>query len=312
MSRPATPVTVHAPGSLMLMGEHAVLHSHHALCAAVEDSVKITLSPGEQGRYEIESSLGSASGSLREVNIVPELRFVLTALDLIGAQKGVRMEIESGIDSTMGFGSSAAVTVATVGALRAWNGEVFDRSAIFRAALEVIRSVQGRGSGADVAASTYGGVVLYRANPLFLEPIRRHLPLVTVYCGYKTPTPQVIEIVEQHRTRHPDLHEALYRTMNESVLQAAPALRDGDLETLGALFNLHNGLQAAIGTEDATLARLVHRLRELPGVWGSKISGSGLGDCVIALGREDAAVDGFFSRPVTLDVEGVSLNREVS
>ncbi len=307
MSRPSTPVTVSAPGSLMLMGEHAVLHGHHALCAAVEDSVQVSLHPGAPGRYDIQSELGTASGPLREVQDQPGLRFVLEAVREAKVQKGFCMRIDSGIDPTMGFGSSAAVTVAAVAALRAWKGEVFDRSAIFRTALEIIRTVQGRGSGADAAASTYGGVVLYRADPLFLEPIRRHLPLATVYCGYKTPTPEVIEIVEHLRLQQPDLHAALYRSMNEVVQKAAPAVRDGDLDRLGHLFNLHHGLQSAIGTEDHTLAHLVQSLRKIPGVKGSKISGSGLGDCVIALGKEDAEVDAFVSRPVRVDVEGVTL-----
>lgn len=310
MASSPTPIRTTAPGSLMLMGEHAVLHGHHALCAAVEDTIQVTIQDGEPGRYAIHSALGTVSGFLKQIRKEHDLRFVLDALEASGIRKGFQMQIESQINPTIGFGSSAAVTTASVAAFRAWNGQVFDRSAIFRESLEVIRRVQGRGSGADVAASTYGGIVLYRADPLLIEPIHRSLPLAAVYCGYKTPTPEVIERIEQTRKQFPELHAHAYAGMNQTVLEAAKAIRGGDLRKVGALFSYHQGLQDAIGTNDSTLSHLLYTLRQNPKVTGSKISGSGLGDCVIALGDPGASVEDFPSREAALDLDGVTLDLE--
>ncbi|WP_144244201.1 hypothetical protein [Nitrincola sp. A-D6] len=40
----------------------------------------------------------------------------------------------------------------------------------------------------------------------------------------------------------------------------------------------------ALGVNDATLAKMLAELRQDPAVLGAKISGSGLGDCVLTLG----------------------------
>ena len=72
--------------------------------------------------------------------------------------------------------------------------------------------------------------------------------------------------------------------MNIAVLEAAQALKNNNLQALGELFNIHQGLQDALGTCNLPLAEIVYKLRADPNIYGSKISGSGLGDCVIALG----------------------------
>src|SRR2546428_1634506 len=60
-----------------------------------------------------------------------------------------------------GLGSSAAVTVATLGALAALEGPV-DVEAIARAAFEVEHAVQGRASPIDTSTASHGAAVLVR------------------------------------------------------------------------------------------------------------------------------------------------------
>ena len=69
-----------------------------------------------------------------------------------------------------GLGSSAAVTVATVRALCEWYGLEPETQVICKLALISSAMVKKSGSGGDVAASAYGGWVLYRAyNRNWLE-----------------------------------------------------------------------------------------------------------------------------------------------
>ena len=49
--------------------------------------------------------------------------------------------------------------------------------------------------------------------------------------------------------------------------------------------DLHQGLQDALGVSNLILSNIIFKLREMRGIKGAKISGSGLGDCVIALGK---------------------------
>ena len=49
--------------------------------------------------------------------------------------------------------------------------------------------------------------------------------------------------------------------------------------------NIHQGLQSALGVSNSRIEEIVYALREAPGIDGAKISGSGLGDCVVGVGQ---------------------------
>ena len=74
----------------------------------------------------------------------------------------------------------------------------------FQRGLSIIRQVQGIGSGADVAAVVYGGVVSYHMQPLKIQ-VTEHLPnLYLIYCGYKTPTATVVKQINKQESMQPE------------------------------------------------------------------------------------------------------------
>lgn len=85
------------------------------------------------------------------------------------------LRIESDLDDKKtgkkyGLGSSAAVTVAAVRALCKWYGLTLTTPELCKLAIIASSLVKKSGSGGDVAASTYGGWVIYRAyNREWLE-----------------------------------------------------------------------------------------------------------------------------------------------
>ena len=85
------------------------------------------------------------------------------------------LQIESDLDDKKtgkkyGLGSSAAVTVAVVRALCKWYGLTLTTPELCKLAIIASSLVKKSGSGGDVAASTYGGWVMYRAyNREWLE-----------------------------------------------------------------------------------------------------------------------------------------------
>ncbi len=297
----------HAPGTLMLMGEHAVLHGRPALCMAVNQRMHLDLKCRKDRSFTIQSALGDYAGELGDIEVCKPYTFALEAIRRTGLKRGFDLKVHSEFSSTIGFGSSAAVTVSLVSLLRHLAGHPFDRAAIFGEALQVVRGVQGTASGSDVAAAVYGGVVHYCAEPLQLEPVQCNLPLSVCYAGYKTPTPEVIGKVDALRRQHPERFEEVFTLMGHCVGDALSALRQGDTAELGRLFNLHQGCQSALGCSDETLEYLLYQLRSQSGVLGAKISGSGLGDCVIALGNPEAKVNGYDHFPIQTAREGVTL-----
>ncbi len=280
-----TSIRASAPGSLMLMGEHAVLHGHPSLVCAVNRRMVVTLSSRSDSLLHIQSALGEYTAPLEAPAPDPRFRFVLAALARQKeVQGGLDLVIESEFSHTVGLGSSAAVTVALQAALDLFLGKPLDARRVFEASRSVIREVQGLGSGADVAASVYGGIVAYRADPLEIESLLASHPVTVIYSGSKMPTAEVVRKVQQQREQRPELFDGIFSLMGQSVPHAVEAIRVGDWASFGALLNLNQGLMDALGVSNARLSEIVHALRSDPNILGAKISGSGLGDCAIGLG----------------------------
>ncbi len=307
-------IEVSAPGSLMLMGEHAVLFGEPALACAVDARLAVTLVPRPDRQVRIDSALGQYSGSLDALLPMPELAFVLAVIERYQPKlpQGFELIIRSGFSHTVGLGSSAAVTAATTAALAAYAGLSTEPEALFAVALAAVHQVQhGRGSGTDLAASIYGGVIGYDMAPAEVRPLSGLPPIALYYSGYKMKTPDVLALVEHKAARQPELYAGIYRLMGQTSRAAEQAVQAQNWSALGELMNIYQGLMDALGVCDATLAEMIHRLRAEPGVQGAKISGSGLGDCVLALGQVKAELP-WEAIPVSVAATGVEIRYETN
>jgi len=299
-----------APGKLMLLGEHAVLHGKRCLVCAVSQRMRVQVTPHNRRFVTISSELGQYSSDLVDLEPNAKFKFVLAVIRQHAEEmdRGVDIKIASDFSDNVGLGSSAAVTAALTTALFAMLGKPFSREEIFRQSLNVIRSIQGVGSGADLAASVYGGILAYRMQPPEIRPLEGNHTITVVYSGHKTPTVEVIKLVEEQRAKFPALFAGIYDLMDQSAAQAAEAIERKDWKTVGELFNINQGLMDAIGVSDKSLTDINHALRTEPDILGSKISGSGLGDCVIALGKVTNPDFPYPVIPLQISPQGVSID----
>lgn len=286
---------VSAPGSTMLMGEHAVLFGQPALVCALDVRIEIQVTLRDDRVVSIQSALGDYQASLDDLIDDPALSFVIAAIKAYQDRldTGFELIIDSAFSSTIGLGSSAAITAAMVTLLNRLSNTDADLNRDFRQGLEIIHEVQkGRGSGADLAASLAGGVVCFTQQPLQIKPVAfpENIVLALYYAGYKMKTPDVLALVEQQWRSRSVLQQSLYQLMGDTSRAAIVALEQQDLKEFGRLMNVYQGLLDALGVCDATLAEMIYTLRQEQQVLGAKISGSGLGDCVLTLGTEPATM----------------------
>lgn len=291
-----------APGSLMLLGEYAVLHDYPALVCAINKRITVTLVPREDRRLVLQSILGCHETTIETLAVVQPFAFVLATLNAFKnkLKHGYSITIESEFSDKVGFASSAAVTVATLAALTASlkiNYTPLERILLARS---IVQSVQGMGSGADVAACTLGGMVAYRMQPLSAERIHDGLPIAVVYSGSKTPTAEAVHHVTQTFAKHLHLFKKLMQAIGECAAEGIAALKRHDYQGLGKIMHIQQGLMHALGVNTPTLQNIVNELDALPSIKGVKISGSGLGDCVVALG---AVPMGFVSKYEHFDAQ---------
>ena len=302
-------VEVTAPGSLMLCGEHAVLYGYKAIACAVDKFMTVKLTPRKDRTFTIKSSLGKYRSTVDAPEPDNTFQFIIAAVELFKPDKGFDLVIESQFSHKVGLGSSAAVTVATCTALTIFKGHKFSHNKVFNQSLQCVLSVQGRGSGSDLAASVYGGIVSLKIRS---DERRKVLPLECplppidlVYCGYKMRTHEVIKVVKGKSAEFPELYQNLYKLMDKTSNEVEAALKTGDWVTTGKLFNFYHGLMDALGVCDHKLGRIAYNLRSLGGIYGSKISGSGLGDCVVSLGKIDHKLKAGSKIDVNIAPEGV-------
>ena len=292
-----------APASTMILGEHAVVYGQPALVSALDHWLTIRWRRRNDRQVIIHSALAEHATTLDEMSDHPRLRFVLAPLRHHADRlPGLELTIDSDIPTDMGLGSSAAALAATLKGLEPLLPEPPHPLEQFTLGRNLIRQIQGRGSGADLAASLTGGTVLLDPNLPAITPIPFRDTLTLIYSGYKTPTAEVLKKVHDEWELVPDLQDDLYQLMGETVRQAvrALALEDEAHPLFNRLFNIYHGLMDALGVCDLTLAKIVYQVREMG--HAAKISGSGLGDCVLALGV--VTLEGYRCLPVTITEGG--------
>jgi mevalonate kinase len=298
-----------APGNSMVMGEHAVLQGELAIGCAVATRMHCKLTPRQDTQVHISSALGEYTTDLNAYQPSDVFRFICRAIESFELKQGFDMTIHSAFSDQVGLGSSAAATLTSLACLTAWQGGDLSPNALLTRALFLVKQVQGRASGTDLAASTYGGLIAFNPETFKVDFLPHPPGFQLYYVGYKIPTPQVIAHVAAKAQQVPELYTALYRLIGQTTAQAIQAAQREEWTLFGELMNLHQGLQDALSTNNRDLSQLVYALRAHPQLIGVKISGSGLGDSVLAMKAtiQDVfpEIEGIQSIPFQIDNQGL-------
>lgn len=282
-----------APGSLMLLGEYAVLEGGSALVAAVNHRMSVSLAPRRDTKINISSQLGELQFELACIEVQPPFQFVATVLKRYQSRlpSGCDITIKSEFSDKIGFASSAAVTVAMVSVLHDWLGLSITKQELILEAREVVREVQGMGSGADVAACVLGGVVAYCAEPFYAEKLDYHYPISVAYSGYKTKTVDVIRHVNNNFSNNIDALLAIKNEINVCARSGINAARENNHVELGKIMNAQQEWMEKLTVNTESLNKIIMNMRSDTNILGAKISGSGLGDCAVGLGLSSLMTD---------------------
>ncbi|MBN2646216.1 MAG: GHMP kinase [Thiotrichales bacterium] len=290
-----------APANTMLMGEHSVVYGYPALACALEQWLEIVWHPIDHTQIVIESALATHQFALDAFEDHPQLRFVCAAfkhfhLPLQQAGQGWHLTIQSQFSSTIGLGSSAAVLAAMLVGLNRLCQTHCSLTELWQLGKKIIVQIQGRGSATDLAAALFGGLVYFQppsaGKPLQIEHFAIQMPLLLLYSGYKTPTAEVLSQVAQAWQTRPQQRDQLYRQMGLRTQAAYHALQTQNWSDFYQQLNAYHPLMRELGVSDSTLENLLHSLQKCPQVRACKISGSGLGDCVLAVGSIERPAHG--------------------
>ena len=264
-----------APGKVVLSGAYAVLHGAPAIVSAVSRYVTVDTSrPAEL--------------------VTDEVRAALTAQERPPWFDASELRDEG---RKLGLGSSAAILAASLFALehdadpRAAEAEL--RQRVFERALAAHRTAQGGGSGVDVAASSFGGTLVYEltpAGPRFVPVVLPEALSIEIWiCPGSASTPELIAAVNRLAERDPAAHSHWLLAQTAASTAAVRSVEQADapgfVAALAAQQRALCGLGSAAGVPIVTaeLAELAPLAEAEGGVLLP--AGAGGGDIALLAGH---------------------------
>ncbi len=309
-------IEVTAPGKLVLIGEYAVLEGSPAIVAAIDRRVAVSIQENNQKEF----TLSAPNLGIERQKFIPDTKgnAVFVEKPFAGQRENLRFfqsvfartwrnfdlnksrVLDLHIDTSefyisdrvkLGLGSSAAVTSALTAGLHAACGSSLSQDKLFLESLAAHHAAQGKiGSGIDIAASVFGGIISY--SKATREPeiknigICEDLIIIPVWSGSAASTLNLVTKVMQFKKAFPDRYRHLMTEMSDSSAKAIKAWSDGDTGTFLSYINSFAKSLEKLGKNSQTpIVSVVHKkigsvVSKYNGVY--KPSGAGQGDLGLA------------------------------
>ena len=334
---------VSSPGKLMFAGEWAVLESGvPCIAMAVDKRIFVEIKEAEKISVKAKDiELGKKEGVFEEnkmkwenlkenddkrilfagkaievtLNYLKEKKVSLKTFS-IDIKSDVSKITFKGITQKIGFGSSAAVTVAVAGAVLLFHGfdlnEEKTKKLLFKLSVISHYLAQGKlGSGFDVASSVYGGMLVYKKfdsqwvekelenglakivdkkwETLELTPLEipKSFCLSVGFSGNSASTKELVLKIREFKKENPEEYGKIITSIREIVEKMIKAIKENDKEKILRLINENRMVlkelsdESKAGLETKELTRLIEEANKFKAA--AKFSGAGGGDNGIAI-----------------------------
>jgi len=332
---------VHAPGKLILSGEHAVVYGHPALAMAINRYAVATASLEKTPHVSFDlSDLSSQEHKLslfaleqlknrikrkyqrfikgdfkiRDVLQKPvelaQFAFSLFVETLnIKLTHGVKIHVQSDIPMGCGMGSSAATILSIVHAIAHYLRIELPPEIFFRLGLEAENVQHGFSSGLDLRVSLHGGCMYIKDGEIYSRSVPT-LPMYMINTGTpESSTGECVTAVAHHfKEKQIGKHFSAVTDAMDLALQS-----DNLSAVLQAIAENHH-LLSTIGVVPEKVQHFIREIEQANGA--AKICGAGAisGDkagIVLAVTEDQAALEEICSRyhysilPITGEARGV-------
>lgn len=323
-------IAAKTPGKLIILGEYAVLEGAPSLVASTNRFANVLFKKSEDGIFKIEAPsinvpllkfLIDDEGKIKFIgksfNKVAEKLSLFTAtFEYVSRrliEKGIKIKpLEIVLDTydfystknliKLGLGSSAAVTVSIITGLLSANilePEEITPEQILKFSIESHRNAQGNiGSGVDIVAAIYGGILKYQIIGKEIQFKQISLPdnlhYLTVWTGKSASTTGYVEKFNKFKKNNPIEFQSIIDEMTKISTEGIEAIEEKRvndfLENYDKYFYLLKQLNSKIGLEVITLEhQLIYDIARQNGVY-YKSSGAGGGDLGILFSDDEKTI----------------------
>ncbi|OQC10519.1 MAG: mevalonate kinase [Tenericutes bacterium ADurb.Bin087] len=265
---------------IILIGEHSVVYGHPAIAIpfyAMRSEVVLT--PHKEYVIDTKYYTGLLNNAVSELNgLVALINHMVSIYKKI---KPVIISVRSSLPEKSGLGSSASVAKAVIDAFN----NHFNLELTHLDYFELLKISENiyhhNASGIDASTIIYEKPIIYQ-NP-HIKPLNFNIDgyLAVFYSNTNSATKSAVAHVSTHPHRNEHINALGSLTSN-----AKWAVENNDITLLASMFNAAHMHLKALDLSTPALEELRTKLIEA-GALGVKITGGGMGGCLIALFNDE-------------------------
>ncbi|MEU2717911.1 mevalonate kinase [Streptomyces sp. NPDC007205] len=284
-----------AHAKAIVLGEHAVVYGAPALALPVPQ-LTVTANAGWSARScddtgDVSLTTTGSAARPRETQASDGLRRLTAEFRAaMGLTEPLHLDliIDCAIPAGRGLGSSAACARAVVLAL----ADLFDRDVSPQTAFDLVQTAEnvahGRASGVDALTVGARTPLLFQAGEAHELAVGCDDLCIVADSGEMGRTKDAVELLRAAFQRRSGAREQFVRRASELTDEARQALADGESAQFGARLTAYHELLRTAGLSTGRIDAMVEAALTA-GSLGAKITGGGMGGCVIALTRPEHA-----------------------
>ncbi len=272
-----------AHGKLILVGEHIVVYNKPAIVIPFPLKIRASMK-GSPGEISLASKLYTGNLQGIPASMMGLYECINRSFEIcMKPKEGVHIDIVSEIPEGRGLGSSAASATAVIRAIFNYFHEFLSEEVLFSLVELAETYAHGKPSGIDMVAVSREEPILYQKR---VKEISLNVPnafyIVVADSAVAGDTKKAVEHVRERKLQRPTLIDHIINQIEEIVIKAKEAFLDGNPELLGALLSLNHEKLKELEVSSPMLDHLVE-VAMCSGALGAKLTGGGLGGCIIAL-----------------------------
>ncbi|MEJ6400607.1 mevalonate kinase [Nicoliella lavandulae] len=268
---------------IILIGEHSVVYGKPAIAFPI-DSIPITVTT-KSISHGMRINSEFYKGELKEapVNLTGIKRLITTICnELSPTDVHLQINFSSEIPSERGMGSSAAVSIALIKSLYHYFNAPLSRAKLFELSDIEETITHGNPSGIDTATVSSESPVwfIHKQQPATID-LNLNGYLIIADSGIRGQTDVAVNSVRQLVKQDQNANAAIQH-LGDLTNQTKTVLEQNQINRLGTLMNQAQQQLDYLGINIPRTEYLINVANQ-NGSLGTKLTGSGLGGCIISL-----------------------------